>query len=75
MHSLGLKTVWSTTTDEGTLGWNIFGWMYFFSNLTNHRHIKTGLTLIGRIVSIILKPIEMLNGFGSAYTIVYQKEK
>ena len=75
MQSLGLKPVWSTTTDVGTLGWNIFGWIYFFSNFTNLRYLKTGLTMIGRIVSIILKPIERLNGFGSAYTIVFHKEK
>ena len=58
MQSLGLKTVWSTTTDEGTLGWNTFGWVYFFTNFTNLRYTKTGLGIIGRIMSLILSPIE-----------------
>lgn len=75
MSSLGLRCIWSTTVDKGTLGWNSFGWVYFFSNFTNLRFIKTGLAIIGRIVSIILEPIERINGLGSAYTVVFQKEK
>jgi len=75
MQSLGLKTVWSTTTDVGTLGWNTFGWEYFFGNFTNLRYIKTGLALMGRILSILLGPIERMKGLGSAYTVVYQREK
>jgi 2-polyprenyl-3-methyl-5-hydroxy-6-metoxy-1,4-benzoquinol methylase len=74
MLSLELKPVWSTTTDKGTLGWNTFGWMYFFTNFTNLRFIKTELAIIGRIMSIILGPIERMKGLGSAYTVVYQKE-
>ena len=72
---LGLRQVWSTTVDKGTLGWNTFGWVYFFTNFTNLRYIKTGLAIIGRITSIILGPIERMKGLGSAYTVVFQKEK
>jgi 2-polyprenyl-3-methyl-5-hydroxy-6-metoxy-1,4-benzoquinol methylase len=75
MLSLGLRPIWSSTTDNGTLGWNIFGWVHFFTNITNLRYIKTGLAIIGRITSIILGPIERLKGLGSAYTVVFQKEK
>jgi len=75
MQSLGLKTVWSTTTDVGTLGWNTFGWEYFFGNFTNLRYVKTGLALMGRILSILLGPIERMKGLGSAYTVVYRREK
>ncbi len=75
MLSLGLKPVWSTTKDTGTLGWNTFGWIYFFTNFTNLRYIRTGLAIIGRITSIILGPIERMKGLGSAYTVVYQKER
>ncbi len=75
MSSLGLKQVWSTTTDTGTLGWNLFGWMYFFTNFTTIRFLKTRLSFIGRIVSILLGPVERMHGLGSAYTVVFQKEK
>jgi len=75
MVSFGLKSVWSTTTDRGTLGWNAFGWSHFLSNFTNHRYLKTGLGKIGTIISIILRPIERRNGSGSAYTVVFKKEK
>lgn len=74
MQSLGFKAVWSTTIDQGTLGWNMFGWMYLFSNVTSLCYIKTGLAIIGRIVSRLLSPIERMNRLGSAYTIIFQKE-
>ncbi len=73
--SLGLRPVWSTTTDRGTLGWNTFGWVQFLTNFTNLRYFKTGLAIIGRLISIILGPVERMNGLGSAYTGVYQKGK
>ena len=75
MRSCGLKTVWSTTTDKGTLGWNIFGWEHFFAHISDLRYVKTGLVFIGKIVNIILGPIERRNTRGSAYTAVFQKEK
>jgi 2-polyprenyl-3-methyl-5-hydroxy-6-metoxy-1,4-benzoquinol methylase len=75
MLSFGLKPLWSTTTDKGTLGWNTFGWMYFFTNITNRRYIRTGLGIVGRILSHILSPIERINGLGSAYTVVFRKEQ
>jgi len=75
MQSLGLNTVWSTTTDVGTLGWNAFGWEYFFGNFTNLRYVKTWLAFMGRLLSILLGPIERMKGLGSAYTVVYQREK
>jgi len=75
MQSYGLKTVWSTTTDKGTLGWNLFGWMHFFAHMTELRYIKTALVTVSKIVSIILGPIERMKGLGSAYTVVFQKEK
>ena len=75
MQSYGLIKVWSSTTDKGTLGWNTFGWVYFLTNLSNSRYGKTMLALIGRIVSILLAPIERMKGLGSAYTVVYRREK
>jgi len=73
--SLGLKPIWSTTKDIGTLGWNAFGWVYFFTNFSKLRYIKTRLASIGKIMSIILSPIERMRDLGSAYTVVYKKEE
>lgn len=75
MLSLGLKPLWSTTRDKGTLGWNAFGWINFFSNMTNLRYIKTGLNISGKITSMLLSPLERKDGLGSAYTVAFQKEK
>jgi hypothetical protein len=75
MQSYGLKTLWYTTTDKGTLGWNIFGWEHFFTNFTNLRYIKSGLAIIGKIANILFGPIERRGTRGSAYTAVFQKEK
>ncbi len=75
MQSYGLKKIWSSITDKGALGWNTFGWVYFFTNFTTSRFLKTILAIIGRITSIILGPIERMKCLGSAYTVVYQREK
>ncbi len=75
MLSLGLSPIWSTTTDKGALGWNVFGWMYFFANFAKHPYIKIMLNTVGKYTSILLSPIERRKNFGSAYTIVFKKEK
>jgi 2-polyprenyl-3-methyl-5-hydroxy-6-metoxy-1,4-benzoquinol methylase len=73
MQSLGFNTLWTTTTDQGTLGWNIFGWEVFFGNMSNLRFIHRRLRKIGRLISKMLSPIERMNGRGSAYTAVFRK--
>jgi len=40
MKSLGMKVELCTTNDEGGLGWNIFGWELFFSNLCSYRRMN-----------------------------------
>ncbi len=74
MTALGLKTIWWTTRDQGALGWNTFGWVHFFNNITDRRYIKTGLDLVGRFVSVVLGPLERMDSLGSAYTVVFKKE-
>ncbi|MFZ2959387.1 MAG: methyltransferase domain-containing protein [Candidatus Ozemobacteraceae bacterium] len=75
VEALGFKTVLLTTTDKGSLGWNGFGWEQFFSNFCSLRYINRILRMIGRVVSIVMKPIERVEGRGSAYTLVLKKEK
>jgi hypothetical protein len=73
MATLGMKVELMTTTDEGGLGWNVFGWEFFFSNLNAHPRINRVLRLIGRTVAKLLSPIEKSEGKGSAYTMVFRK--
>ena len=74
MASLGMKVKLITTTDEGGLRWNIFGWEYFFANLSASSEINRKLRTIGRMVGKLLSPIEKIEGKGSAYTMVFRKE-
>ncbi len=71
----GLKTIWSTTSDKGTLGWNIFGWEVFFSNLASRGFFRKNFRRIGWAISKLVAPIERINGLGSAYTAVFMKER
>lgn len=72
---LGLNSLLVTTTDEGSLGWNVFGWEMSLANFSGNRYVKRGLRLIGNLVSSILAPLERADGRGSAYTAVFRKER
>lgn len=73
LEALGMKAELITTTDEGSIGWNVFGWKFFFANLSSQLYIKKVLRQVGWLVSIFLSPIERLEGKGSAYTLVFRK--
>jgi 2-polyprenyl-3-methyl-5-hydroxy-6-metoxy-1,4-benzoquinol methylase len=73
LESLGMKLELNTTNDEGGLGWNIFGWEFFFSNLCRQPKLKRYLHAFGRIVSKIFNSFDRVDGKGSAYTIVLRK--
>lgn len=73
LQALGMQSELVTTTDKGSLGWNTFGWEFFFTNLSSNRQTKRVLRLIGRFASLLLGPIERMEGKGSAYTMVFRK--
>lgn len=73
MESLGMKVELFTTNDEGGLGWNIFGWEFFFSNLSLRPRINRLLRAVGRGVAKLASPFEKAEGKGSAYTMVFRK--
>lgn len=73
LEGLGMKAELLTTTDKGSIGWNDFGWSFFFSNLSSSFHVKRVLHHIGRMLSLLLSPIEKMEGKGSAYTVVFRK--
>ena len=75
IESLGLKTVLFTTLDKGSLGWNIFGWDFFFGNMCSLPLIHQLLRVVGKVVGTMLSPLERREGKGSAYTLVFLKER
>lgn len=73
-ESKGMQKELVTTTDMGSIGWNRFGWEFFFTNLSSNAYFKRMLRLIGRLVCFLLSPIEKTKYRGSAYTIVFRKK-
>jgi len=73
LESLGMKAELITTTDQGSIGWNKFGWEFLFGNLCSQRYLKRILRLIGWLISLLFSPIEKIEGKGSAYTVVFRK--
>lgn len=73
MESLGMKAELITTTDRGSISWNVFGWEFLFTNLSSRSHIKKVVRLIGWLISVLCSPIEKIEGQGSAYTMVFRK--
>jgi len=75
LRAKGLVTVWGTTDDPGTRGWNTFGWEYFFMNLSLRMRMRQLLRALGAGISFVLAPLERREGKGSAYTVVFRKEQ
>jgi 2-polyprenyl-3-methyl-5-hydroxy-6-metoxy-1,4-benzoquinol methylase len=73
MATRGMTVELNTTTDEGGLGWNVFGWEFFFSNLVTHPRVVRAARMLGRWVARALGPVERTEGRGSAYTLVLRK--
>ena len=73
LEALGMKAELITTTDPGSIGWNTFGWEFFFANLSSQLYFKKVLRRIGRLISLLFSPIESIEGKGSAYTMVFRK--
>ena len=74
LEAKGMQKELITTTDKGSIGWNTFGWEFFFTNLCSNPYIKRVLRLIGQFVSFLFSPIERAEGKGSAYTIIFRKK-
>jgi 2-polyprenyl-3-methyl-5-hydroxy-6-metoxy-1,4-benzoquinol methylase len=73
LTGLGMKVELMTTCDLGSMGWNTFGWKFFFANLSSQVYFKKVLRQVGRLLSLLLSPIERMEGRGSAYTVVFRK--
>jgi hypothetical protein len=75
MRKLGFSAVSMTMTDPGGIGWNIFGWQYSLSNLARSRFIKNVLFCVGAFLTRVMAPFEVNDHAGSAYTVIFIKER
>lgn len=69
----GLVQEMCTTTDQGSLGWNEFGWVYSLPHLVSGAFAKRVLRFAGRKISAFTAFAEEKEGAGSAYTSVFRK--
>ena len=72
-QALGLEQLLCTTTDEGSLGWNAFGWGWSLASFAPGRFAQRGVRFAGRVLAPLAAPIERREGAGSAYTAVFRK--
>lgn len=70
---LGLRVLFVTALDKGSLSWNRFGWQYSLMNRFKAPFTRRAAGLIGRLMAIVAHPLESIGGRGAAYTIVLQK--
>lgn len=71
---LGLKVLMTTTTDEGGLGWNLFGWRESLANLAVRPSLRANLKRLGTVVDTLAAPLERVGLRGSTYTMVLGRE-
>lgn len=69
----GLRQRLLTTLDEGSLGWNGFGWAFSCANFFRARTARRAARLIGRILGTLATPFDRAENAGAAYTAIYQK--
>ena len=74
MATMGMTVELITTNDKGGIGWNVFGWEYFFSNICRYPRINRVLRMLGRAVAKMVASAEKREGKGSAYTMVFRKD-
>jgi hypothetical protein len=72
-EAAGLEQILCTTTDQGSLGWNAFGWVYSLPHFASGALSKRVLRSAGRIVARLAQVVESRQGKGSAYTVVFRK--
>jgi SAM-dependent methyltransferase len=70
----GLSGVMCTTTDEGGLGWNSFGWRQSLANLMQARALRPLADGVGTALSYVAAPFERARLRGATYTLVLQKD-
>ena len=72
--TMGMKLVFATTNDIGSIGWNLFGWQFSLANFFSRQKHKDFAMRVGGRITRLLSPIETVEGRGSTYTLVFKKE-
>jgi 2-polyprenyl-3-methyl-5-hydroxy-6-metoxy-1,4-benzoquinol methylase len=70
---LGLEVALLTTSDAGTLGWNVFGWRESLAGFAQGRYSRHGLKLLGSLVAGVMRPLDRRDRHGSTYTLVLRR--
>jgi 2-polyprenyl-3-methyl-5-hydroxy-6-metoxy-1,4-benzoquinol methylase len=70
---LGLELALQTTQDEGTRGWDLFGWRESLAGAARRSRTRSWLRLVGSVLMRLAKPWERREGRGSTYTLVLRK--
>lgn len=74
LKRLGFTPLLQTTTDEGGLFWNSFGWHHSLYDPARPGAGRRVMRQVARACSRLSRPLERRGLNGSAYTLVYQKE-
>lgn len=73
MERRGMQLVQMTTSDPGGIGWNEFGWIFSFTNLSSAPWLKRPLRVLGRMARAMVRATEDQEGRGAAYTAIFRK--
>jgi SAM-dependent methyltransferase len=68
----GLTSVLETATDQGGVGWNLFGWSLSLDNVARSAGLRFP-HLGARAISRLARPLERSDLRGSTYTIILRK--
>jgi SAM-dependent methyltransferase len=72
-RDLGLSMPLLTTRDVGSIGWNRFGWEHSIANRFATPAPRRLAAKVGRLLAAATYPLESREGWGAAYTVVFQK--
>jgi 2-polyprenyl-3-methyl-5-hydroxy-6-metoxy-1,4-benzoquinol methylase len=70
---LGLDVVLATTSDPGTLGWNLFGWRESLAGFARGRYPREVLRRLGSAVGRAIAPLERRGHNGATFTLVLRR--
>ncbi len=71
---IGLNGQFITTSDDGSLWWDIFGWQYSLRNFTRHRISRYFLKLVGRIIGETVGFLDPEGKQAATYTAIFWED-
>jgi SAM-dependent methyltransferase len=72
-RAAGLEPALVTTTDPGTLGWNLFGWRETLAHSVTARYPAHALRLLGTVPAAVAAPVERRARRGTTYTVAFRR--